>query len=35
MGLGYQKAARFVDRMERMGIVGPAVGAGKDREILG
>jgi S-DNA-T family DNA segregation ATPase FtsK/SpoIIIE len=35
MGLGYNKAARFVDRMERQGVVGPPVGAGKDREILG
>jgi S-DNA-T family DNA segregation ATPase FtsK/SpoIIIE len=35
LSLGYQKAARFVDRMERLGIVGPPVGAGKDREILG
>lgn len=34
MGLGYNKAARFVDRMERMNVVGPSVGAGKDREVL-
>ncbi|MBI2394948.1 MAG: DNA translocase FtsK 4TM domain-containing protein [Deltaproteobacteria bacterium] len=34
MGLGYNKAARFVDRMERTGVVGPPVGAGKDREVL-
>jgi S-DNA-T family DNA segregation ATPase FtsK/SpoIIIE len=35
MGLGYNKAARFVDRMERTGVVGPPMGAGKDREVLG
>ncbi|GAC1394475.1 MAG: hypothetical protein NVSMB47_03510 [Polyangiales bacterium] len=35
MGLGYNKAARFVDRMERTGVVGPPVGAGKDREVMG
>jgi S-DNA-T family DNA segregation ATPase FtsK/SpoIIIE len=34
MGLGYNKAARFVDRMERQGVVGAPVGAGKDREVL-
>lgn len=34
LGLGYNKAARFVDRMERTGVVGPPVGAGKDREVL-
>jgi S-DNA-T family DNA segregation ATPase FtsK/SpoIIIE len=34
MGLGYNKAARFVDRMERTGVVGPPQGAGKDREVM-
>jgi S-DNA-T family DNA segregation ATPase FtsK/SpoIIIE len=33
MNLGYQRAARIVDRMERDGHVGPALNAKGDREI--
>ncbi len=33
MNLGYQRAARIVDRMERDGLVGPAQNAKGDREI--
>ena len=33
LGLGYNRAARIVDTMERRGLVGPANGA-KDREVL-
>ena len=33
MNLGYQRAARIVDRMEREGLVGPALNAKGDREI--
>jgi S-DNA-T family DNA segregation ATPase FtsK/SpoIIIE len=33
LGLGYNRAARIVEMMERRGIVGPANGA-KDREVL-
>jgi S-DNA-T family DNA segregation ATPase FtsK/SpoIIIE len=33
LGLGYNRAARIVEMMERQGVVGPANGA-KDREVL-
>jgi S-DNA-T family DNA segregation ATPase FtsK/SpoIIIE len=33
LGLGYNRAARIVEMMERRGLVGPASGA-KDREVL-
>jgi S-DNA-T family DNA segregation ATPase FtsK/SpoIIIE len=33
LGVGYNRAAKMVEAMERRGIVGPANGA-KDREVL-
>jgi S-DNA-T family DNA segregation ATPase FtsK/SpoIIIE len=33
LGLGYNRAARIVEMMEKRGLVGPANGA-KDREVL-
>jgi DNA segregation ATPase FtsK/SpoIIIE, S-DNA-T family len=33
LGLGYNRAARIVEMMEKRGIVGPANGA-KDREVM-
>ncbi len=35
LGIGYNVAARIVDKMEREGVVGPPKGPGKDREVLG
>jgi DNA segregation ATPase FtsK/SpoIIIE, S-DNA-T family len=32
--LGYPKAAYLIDRMEEMGIIGPAVEAGRTRDVL-
>ncbi|HEY9077609.1 MAG TPA: DNA translocase FtsK [Anaerolineaceae bacterium] len=32
--VGYPRAARLIDELEEMGIVGPSVGSGKDREVL-
>ena len=32
--VGYPRAARLIDELEERGIVGPAVGSGKDREVL-
>lgn len=34
MRLGYPKAARLIDRMEEMGIIGPPEAAGRLREVL-
>jgi len=35
LGIGYNVAARIVDKMEREGVVGAPKGPGKDREVLG
>lgn len=35
LGIGYNVAARIVDKLEREGIVGAPKGPGKDREVLG
>jgi S-DNA-T family DNA segregation ATPase FtsK/SpoIIIE len=32
--IGYPRAARLIDQLEDLGIVGPSVGSGKDREVL-
>jgi len=32
--IGYPRAARLIDQLEEMGIVGPPVGAGQSREVL-
>lgn len=32
--IGYPRAARLIDQLEEMGVVGPSVGSGKDREVL-
>ena len=32
--VGYPRAARLVDQLEEMGILGPSQGGGRDREIL-
>lgn len=34
LGIGYARAARLLDILERMGIVGPSKGGGKPRDIL-
>ncbi len=34
LGIGYARAARLLDMLERMGIVGPSKGGGKPRDIL-
>jgi DNA segregation ATPase FtsK/SpoIIIE-like protein len=34
LGVGYPKAAKFMSRMEREGLVGPQEAAGKPREVL-
>ena len=32
--IGYPRAARLLDRLEEMGIVGPSTGGGRDRDVL-
>jgi len=32
--IGYPRAARLMDELEELGIVGPAVGAGREREVF-
>ncbi|MDP1780227.1 MAG: DNA translocase FtsK, partial [Anaerolineales bacterium] len=32
--IGYPRAARLLDQLEEMGVVGPSQGGGKEREIL-
>lgn len=32
--VGYPRAARLVDELEELGIIGPAVGGGREREVL-
>ena len=32
--VGYPRAARLIDELEEMGIVGPSVGSGRDRDVL-
>ncbi len=32
--MGYPRAARLIDELESMGVVGPAMGGGKEREVL-
>jgi S-DNA-T family DNA segregation ATPase FtsK/SpoIIIE len=32
--IGYPRAARLIDELEAMGVVGPALGGGKEREVL-
>jgi S-DNA-T family DNA segregation ATPase FtsK/SpoIIIE len=32
--IGYPRAARLIDELEELGIVGPNQGGGRDREVL-
>jgi S-DNA-T family DNA segregation ATPase FtsK/SpoIIIE len=32
--VGYPRAARLVDQLEEMGVLGPSQGGGREREIL-
>jgi S-DNA-T family DNA segregation ATPase FtsK/SpoIIIE len=33
--IGFPRAARLIDELEEMGVIGPSVGSGRDRELLG
>jgi len=32
--IGYPRAARLLDQLEEMGVVGPSLGGGREREVL-
>jgi S-DNA-T family DNA segregation ATPase FtsK/SpoIIIE len=32
--IGYPRAARLLDQLEEMGLVGPSAGGGRDRDVL-
>jgi S-DNA-T family DNA segregation ATPase FtsK/SpoIIIE len=32
--IGYPRAARLLDQLEEMGVVGPSLGGGKERDVL-
>ena len=32
--IGYPRAARLIDELEELGVVGPSQGGGRDREVL-
>jgi S-DNA-T family DNA segregation ATPase FtsK/SpoIIIE len=32
--IGYPRAARLLDQLEEMGVVGPSQGGGKERDVL-
>jgi S-DNA-T family DNA segregation ATPase FtsK/SpoIIIE len=34
MRIGYPRAARLIDELEQMGVVGPAQGGGREREVF-
>ncbi|MCS6828925.1 MAG: hypothetical protein NZ553_20100, partial [Caldilinea sp.] len=34
LNIGYPKAARLMEEMEKLGVVGPDLGAGRGREVL-
>jgi len=32
--IGFPRAARLMDELEEMGVIGPSVGSGKERDVL-
>jgi S-DNA-T family DNA segregation ATPase FtsK/SpoIIIE len=32
--IGYPRAARLIDELEELGVVGPSQGGGRDRDVL-